>query len=64
MKGDNYVFGIIGLGTMGRSLLLNMADHEFKVAGLDKDKVKADLLIKETSRTNVRGFTDVKEFLG
>ena len=40
MKGDNYVFGMIGLGTMGRSLLFNMADHGFKVAGHDKDHKK------------------------
>ena len=29
--------GMIGLGTMGRNLLLNMADHGFAVAGFDKD---------------------------
>ena len=35
--------GMVGLGVMGRNLLLNMADHGFAVAGydLDQDKVKA-----------------------
>ena len=40
---DKYIFGIIGLGTMGRNLLLNMADHGFKVAGHDKDENKIEL---------------------
>ncbi|HCV80242.1 MAG TPA: hypothetical protein DGQ38_04250, partial [Zunongwangia profunda] len=34
-------FGIVGLGVMGRNLLLNMADHKFSVAGLDLDPEKA-----------------------
>ena len=35
--------GMVGLGVMGRNLLLNMADHGFAVAGydLDQDKVAA-----------------------
>lgn len=41
--------GMIGLGTMGRNLLLNMADHGFTVIGFDKDPEKARLL--ETSAT-------------
>jgi 6-phosphogluconate dehydrogenase len=35
-----YDFGMIGLGTMGRNLLLNMADHGFAVIGSDKDPDK------------------------
>jgi 6-phosphogluconate dehydrogenase len=31
---------------MGRNLLLNMADHGYKVAGHDKDQSKIDLLTK------------------
>ena len=33
---NKYAFGMIGLGTMGRSLLLNMADHGYAVAGHDE----------------------------
>ncbi len=62
MNGDNYVFGMIGLGTMGRNLLLNMADHGFKVAGLDKDEKKAGLL-SESGKTNVKGFSSMTEFI-
>src|SRR6478736_3598728 len=59
MQGDKYVFGMIGLGTMGRNLLLNMADHGFKVTGHDKDKAKVDAL----ATANVKGFTSVTEFV-
>ena len=63
MKGDDFVFGMIGLGTMGRNLLLNMADHGFKVAGHDKDEKKVEALGTETTKGNVKGFTSVKEFI-
>jgi len=63
MKGDNYVFGMIGLGTMGRNLLLNMADHGYKVAGHDKDVKKVDALSTESGKPNVKGFSNVKEFI-
>ncbi|HTE29321.1 MAG TPA: NAD(P)-binding domain-containing protein, partial [Chryseolinea sp.] len=63
MKGDNFVFGMIGLGTMGRSLLLNMADHGFNVAGHDKDQTKVTALEKEAAKGNVKGFLSVNEFV-
>ena len=63
MKGDNYEFGMIGLGVMGRNLLLNMADNGFKVAGHDKDPLKIDALAKEAKVTNVKGFLSVNEFI-
>jgi 6-phosphogluconate dehydrogenase len=61
---EQHTFGIIGLGTMGRNLLLNMADHNFRVAGHDKDQTKIDLLTKESSgKSNVKGFVQVNEFV-
>ena len=60
---DKYIFGIIGLGTMGRNLLLNMADHGFKVAGHDKDVSKIALLGKESLKENVKGFSSANEFI-
>jgi hypothetical protein len=33
MTGQKAAIGMIGLGVMGRNLLLNMADHDFAVAG-------------------------------
>ena len=58
-----YALGMIGLGTMGRNLLLNMADHGYKVAGHDKDQSKIDLLAKESNNENIKGFLSVNEFV-
>ena len=58
-----YAFGMIGLGTMGRNLLLNMADHGFAVAGYDKSQKQIDLLAQEGKDKPVKGFSDPKEFV-
>ncbi|MCI0682842.1 MAG: NADP-dependent phosphogluconate dehydrogenase [Gemmataceae bacterium] len=39
--------GMVGLGVMGRNLLLNFADHGFRVAGLDTDPAKVTALSAE-----------------
>ena len=44
-----YDFGMIGLGVMGRSLLLNMGDHGVKGAGFDKDASKGQALEQEST---------------
>jgi len=44
-----YDFGMVGLGTMGRNLLLNIADHGFAAIGFDKDAVKSALLESSAS---------------
>ncbi len=56
-------FGIIGLGTMGCNLLLNMADHGFSVAGYDKDVKKVALFEEEGKGKNVKGFTAINDFV-
>ena len=55
--------GMVGLGVMGRNLLLNMADHGFTVAGYDTDKEKVDSLHKESKGQHVYGANSVEEFL-
>ncbi|HEY2581695.1 MAG TPA: NADP-dependent phosphogluconate dehydrogenase [Mucilaginibacter sp.] len=60
---DKYDFGMIGLGTMGRNLLLNMGDHGVKGAGFDTDASKGELLEKESAHHNLKGFSDVKLFV-
>ena len=60
---NKYAFGMIGLGVMGRSLLLNMADHGFAVAGHDKDAGKVTSLNEEAGDRAAKGFGDVKEFI-
>src|SRR6201996_7120066 len=60
---DKYDFGMIGLGTMGRNLLLNMGDHGVKGAGFDKDASKGQLLEKEDQNGNLKGFSEVEPFI-
>ena len=64
MPDNKYTFGMIGLGTMGRNLLLNMADHGFKGAGYDKDTSKLELLHSEGEGKPVQGFPTLPEFVG
>ena len=37
-----YDFGLVGLGIMGRNFILNVADHNFSVIGLDANQEKID----------------------
>ena len=54
---------MIGLGTMGRNLLLNMADHDFAVAGYDKNPAQSVLLEKEAGDKTAKGFTELEPFI-
>ena len=61
---EHYEFGIVGLGVMGRNLLLNMADHGFAVAGFDLDPEKILLLKSEVAAKHVlKGTTEVAQFV-
>ena len=61
---QQYEIGMVGLGVMGRNLVLNIADHGFSVAGYDKDAAKVDTLRQESKERDVRGAADIKEFVG
>jgi 6-phosphogluconate dehydrogenase len=61
---QKYEIGMVGLGVMGRNLLLNMADHGFSVAGYDKDAAKVEALRQEAKERNVHASADIQEFLG
>ena len=37
MTEQKYEIGMVGLGVMGRNLVLNIADHGYSVSGYDKD---------------------------
>ena len=63
MSEGQFDFGMIGLGTMGRALLLNMADHGFAVAGYDTDPKKVEELHSEGASEKVQGFGDPKAFV-
>jgi 6-phosphogluconate dehydrogenase len=60
-KDQQYLFGMIGLGTMGRNLLLNMSDHGFAVCGYDKDLQKVFML--EGKSKLVKGFTQLEDLI-
>ena len=63
MKAEQYEIGMVGLGVMGRNLLLNMADHGHSVAGYDKDVTKVAALRLEAETRNIRGAADIQEFI-
>jgi len=64
MSNTLYDFGMIGLGTMGRNLLLNLADHGFSVIGFDKDISKgAALEAAATAGTSVKGVSTLAEMV-
>ncbi len=64
MNNPSFDFGMIGLGTMGRNLLLNIADHEFKAIGYDRDATKAQLLESSaTPGTTVKGAATLAEMI-
>lgn len=64
MKAQQYEIGMVGLGVMGRDLVLNMADHGHSVVGYDKAASKTDALRKEAANRDIRGATMLKEFVG
>jgi 6-phosphogluconate dehydrogenase len=61
---QHYAIGMIGLGVMGRNLVLNMADHGFSVAGFDLDQTKVEALRQESKERDVRGAQSIQEFAG
>lgn len=63
MNNTGFDFGMIGLGTMGRNLLLNMADHGTRGAGYDKNKAQGDLLETEANGAPVQAFDDLQAFV-
>lgn len=63
MKEENKsAFGMIGLGTMGSNLLLNIVDNGYTCSGYDisPDKVVA---LNQLNPDAIHGFTDMKEFV-
>lgn len=62
--GNETHFGMVGLGVMGRNLLLNIADHGIPVSGYDTNQQQVDRLHSEAAGKPARGFTDLKQFVG
>src|ERR1035437_5545914 len=55
--------GMVGLGVMGRNLVLNMADHGCAVAGYDKDAAKVEALRTESVERNVGSASNILDFI-
>jgi 6-phosphogluconate dehydrogenase len=60
---DKAEIGMIGLGVMGRNLLLNMADRGYVVAGYDRDADKVSALAAEGTEHQVYAAPDLATFL-
>ncbi|ATP56797.1 phosphogluconate dehydrogenase (NADP(+)-dependent, decarboxylating) [Pedobacter ginsengisoli] len=60
---NKYTLGMIGLGTMGRNLLLNMADNGFQVTGYDKDARMLKKLEEDGKAHNLKGFESLEDFI-
>lgn len=63
MEQQQYDFGMIGLGTMGRNLAYNMADHGFSVAGYDKDAGQVEFFKAESSKQQLYATQDLQNFI-
>lgn len=64
MANQLFDFGLIGLGVMGRNLLLNMADHGFAVIGYNRSQQKVTELESEiVPGATVKGTSDLAEMV-
>jgi 6-phosphogluconate dehydrogenase len=63
MDEKGYKYGMIGLGTMGRNLVLNMNDHGYSVAGFDKSDSQVELLRKDTGERKIYATSDLNGFV-
>ncbi len=64
MEENLFDFGMIGLGTMGSNLLLNMADHGFSVIGYDKNPEKTKTFEESATKgTTVKGVNTLEEMI-
>ncbi len=63
MPEEKYQYGMIGLGTMGRNLVLNIADKGFAVAGYDRDAKQVALLNNEAKGKKIMAFDQLENFI-
>jgi 6-phosphogluconate dehydrogenase len=55
--------GMMGLGVMGRNLVLNIEEHGFSAAGYDAWPEALDKFAAATKGKNIQGFKDLGEFV-
>ena len=60
---QRYAIGMVGLGVMGRNLVLNMAGHGFPVAGYDQNPSQVEDLRKESAGQDICGTENINDFI-
>ncbi len=63
MAEQNYEIGMVGLGVMGRNLVLNMADHGYSVSGYDNDPSQVKELQTEAGTRAIHAAQTLKGFV-
>jgi 6-phosphogluconate dehydrogenase len=64
MAEQKYEIGMVGLGIMGRNLVLNIADHGHSVSGYDKDLSKVQELHTAAESRAIHAAQGLAEFVG
>jgi 6-phosphogluconate dehydrogenase len=64
MDKEKFQIGMIGLGVMGRNLVLNLGDHDYSVIGYDKNPEMVGQLNQDIGDRKVFGVADIAEFIG
>ncbi len=63
MAEQKYAIGMVGLGVMGRNLVLNIADHGYSVSGYDKDVSKVLQLQTEAGGRAINAAQSLEKFI-
>lgn len=58
---QRYEIGMIGLGVMGRNLVLNMAEHGFSVVVYDKETSEVEAMRQEAGDLDIRTTINIRE---
>ncbi len=60
---ETYSVGMVGLGTMGRNLMFNIADHKHSIIGYDKDTTKVDQVKAIGGYPNISATDNIAQFV-
>lgn len=63
MTQKKYDIGMVGLGTMGLNLVMNMSDHGFSVAGYNKDLDRVDALNQAGKGREIYGVRKIEDLV-
>lgn len=60
---NTYRFGMIGLGTMGSNLMLNIAENGYSIIGYDKNPEQVSKFLKENKFDNTFATSELNTFI-